>query len=159
MGRRRGFRGADGSAPFGGGPAVSTDSLHTLVTAAIWRAEQIEEHGIGSAPQAWEEVSAFEEDLAAAIPVSQPEGRIARRGAVRAALKARNFERALELTYRYLAEPGAPESLRAAIREILDEDARALAGRFRYAARHHAVADARYLAGRLQQRGPFGLAP
>jgi hypothetical protein len=138
---------------------MSTDSLHTLVTAAIWRAEQIEEHGIGSAPLAWAEVSAFEEDLAAAIPVAQPEGRIARRGAVRAALKARNYARAQALAQRYLAEPGAPESLSEAIREILAEDARALADRFRYAARHHAVADARDLAGRLLQRGPFGLAP
>ncbi len=76
-----------------------------------------------SAPLAWAEVSSLEEELATALPVSQPEGRIARRGAVRAALKALDHARAHTLAERYLAEKDAPKSLRMAIREILEEDA------------------------------------
>lgn len=87
---------------------MSTDSLHSLVTSAIWRAEQLEEHGVSSAPLAWAEVASLEEELAAALPVLQPEGRIARRGAVRAALKARDYTRAHDLAQRYLADKDAP---------------------------------------------------
>jgi ParB-like chromosome segregation protein Spo0J len=137
---------------------MSTDSLHSLVTAAIWRAEQLEEHGVSSSPLAWAEVSSLAEELANAIPISQPEGRIARRGAVRAALKAHNYARAYALTQQYLAEEDAPKALRSALREILEEDARALASRYQYAAKHHGVEDARHLARWLQQGGAFGLA-
>jgi hypothetical protein len=137
---------------------MSTDSLHSLVTAAIWRAEQLEEHEISSAPLAWAEVASLEEQLAAALPASQPEGRIARRGAVRAALKARDYNRAQALAQRYLGEKDVPKNLRTALREILEEDARNLASRYRYAARHHAIDDARDLARWLQNGGAFGLA-
>jgi hypothetical protein len=137
---------------------VSTNTLNVLVTGAIWRAEQLEERGVSSAPLAWAEVSRLEEELAAAVPASQAEGRIARRGAVRAALKARNYARAQALAERYLGEKGSPQSLREALREILAEDAQSLADRFRYAAKHHAVRDARDLACRLKRGGAFGLA-
>jgi hypothetical protein len=137
---------------------MSIDSLHSLVTSAIWRAEQLDEHGVSSAPLAWAEVSALEEELAAALPVSQSEGRIARRGAVRAALKARDYVRAQTLIQRYLADEEAPQALRAAFREMLEEDVRFLASRFRYAAKHHEIHDARALAHHLQQGGAFGLA-
>lgn len=135
---------------------MSTDLLNTLVTGAIWRAEQLEEHGVGSAPLAWAEVSSLEEELAKAIPVTQPEGRIARRGAVRAALKARDFDRARSLTERFLAEKDVTRTLRSALRQMLEDDARTLADRFRHAA--GAVQDARNLARWLQEGGAFGLA-
>lgn len=135
---------------------MSTDLLNTLVTGAIWRAEQLEEQGIGSVPLAWAEVSSLEEELAKALPASQPEGRIARRGAVRAALKARDFARAQALAERYSAEKDATRALRAALRELLAEDARTLADRFPHAAK--AVDDARDLARRLQEGGAFLLA-
>jgi hypothetical protein len=135
---------------------VSTDLLNTLVTGAIWRAEQLEEQGIGSVSLAWAEVSSLEEKLATALPTSQPEGRIARRGAVRAALKAGNFARAQALTERFLAEKEATRTLRAALRQLLEEDARSLADRFRHAAK--AVNEARGLARWLQEGGAFGLA-
>lgn len=138
---------------------MSINVLHTLVTSAIWRAEQLEEQGVSSAPLAWAEVSSLEEELAKALPVGQPEGRIARRGAVRAALKARDYARAHALAERYLAEKEAPESLHAALREMLEEDTRDLAARFPHAPKHHAVREARGLAHWLQQGGPFGLAP
>jgi hypothetical protein len=98
---------------------VSTDLLNTLVTGAIWRAEQLEEQGISSAPLAWAEVSSLEEELAKALPASDPEGRIARRGAVRAALKARDFARAQALVERYLAEKDATRALRATLDSTL----------------------------------------
>lgn len=134
---------------------MSTDSLNTLVTSAIWRAEQLDEQGVSSV-LAWAEVSSLEEELAKVIPASQPEGRIARRGAIRAALKAQDFERARNLTERYLAEKDATRTLKAALRQLLDDDARSLAERFRHAA--NAVQDARELARWLQEGGAFGLA-
>jgi hypothetical protein len=102
---------------------METDRLNTLVTDAIWRAEELETRGI-SAQLAWAEVSSIEEDLAKAHPVSGAQGRIARRGAVRAALKAGDYTRAQGLVDRYIAEDGAPESLKTELADILEEDAR-----------------------------------
>jgi len=137
---------------------MSTNALNILVTGAIWRAEQLEEQGIRSAPLAWAEVSSLEEELARALPASQPEGRIARRGAVRAALKARDVVRAQALAESYLAEKGVPETLQTALRGILEVEARSLSDRFRYAAKHYDLGDARHLARWFQQAGAFGLA-
>lgn len=135
---------------------MDTDTLHTLVSGAIWRAEQLEEHGLGSASLAWAEVSQLEEELAKALPLGEPEGRIARRGAVSAALKAGDYVRAQDLADRYTAE--APKSLRTALRKMLEADAQTLASRFRCAAKHHPVHEARALAHHLQKGGAFGLA-
>jgi len=137
---------------------VENDTLNTLVSGAIWRAEQLEALGVRPASQAWAEVSSLEENLAKAIPVSESEGRIARRGAVRAALKAGDYARALALAEAYMAEQAAPKSLKAELREILEEDAQAIASRFRYAAKHHSLNEARDLARRFRDAGPFGLA-
>ena len=103
--------------------AEGIDSLRSLVSGAKERAEQLGEHREASS-DAWEEVSVLEEGLAIALPISEPEGRIARRGAVRAALKAGDHARARLLTQRYLAEE-APDSLRATLREMLEADAHA----------------------------------
>jgi hypothetical protein len=137
---------------------METDTLNTLVTDAIWRAEELDTQGIPSASLAWAEVSSIEEDLAKAHPVSGVQGRIARRGAVRAALKAGDYTRAYALVDGYLAEDGAPESLKAALREILEEDAQAMASRFQYASKHHSLREAQSLARRFRDGGAFGLA-
>jgi hypothetical protein len=137
---------------------MDLDSLNALVTSAIWRAEQLDEHSVGSARLAWAEVSMLEEELAGLLPLSEPEGRIARRGAVRAALKAGDYGRAQTLAERFTTDEAAPRALRTALRKMLEEDSRALAGRFRYAAKHHTVRDARDLARRLREGGAFGLA-
>jgi hypothetical protein len=137
---------------------VETDTLNTLVSGAIWRAEQLEAHVIRPVSQAWAEVSSIEEELARALPVSESEGRIARRGAVRAALKAGDYARAHALAEGYVAEETAPRSLKAALRKILEEDAQAMASRFRYAAKHHSLREARDLARRFREAGAFGLA-
>ena len=136
---------------------METDALNTLVSGAIWRAEQLETHGIRPASQAWAEVSSLEEELAKALPVAEAEGRIARRGAVRAALKAGDYARAHVLADGYLAEQ-APRSLKTALRKILEEDAQAMASRFRYASKHHSWREAQDLARRFREAGAFGLA-
>jgi hypothetical protein len=136
---------------------VETDALNALVSGAIWRAEQLETHGIRPASQAWAEVSSLEEELAKALAVSESEGRIARRGAVRAALKAGDYARAHALADAYLAEE-APRSLKTALRKILEEDAQAMASRFRFASRHHSLREAQDLARRFREAGAFGLA-
>ena len=91
---------------------MNLDALLSLVSGAIWRAERLEDMGLETAASAWEEVSRFEEELAKLTPAKEPEGRIARRGAVRAALKANNHQRAQSLVERYLSERGTPKSLR-----------------------------------------------
>ena len=100
---------------------METDELNTLVTDAIWRAQELEAVDISAAPGAWAEVSVIEEELAKAFPVSDVEGKIARRGAVRAALKAGDYARAHALAEAYLAEEGAPTSFKASLREILEQ--------------------------------------
>jgi hypothetical protein len=140
------------------GSRVETDALNTLVSGAIWRAEQLEAHGIRFASQAWAEVSSLEEELAKAFPLSESEGRIARRGAVRAALKAGEYARAHALADGYLADEAAPRSLKTALRKILQEDDQAIAGRFQHAAKHHTLREARDLARRFREGGAFGLA-
>ena len=137
---------------------METDALNTLVSGAIWRAEQLEAHGIRTASQAWAEVSSLEEELAKVLPVAESEGRIARRGAVRAALKAADYVRAHTLADGYVAEEAAPRSLKVALSKILAEDAQTMANGFRYAAKHHSLREARDLARRFRETGAFGLA-
>lgn len=140
------------------GESVETDTLNSLVSGAIWRAEQLEARGIASASQAWAEVSSLEGELSKLLPASESEGRIARRGAVRAALKARDYARAYTLTEDYSSEECAPRSLKAELNRIVQEDARTLSRRFRYAAKHHSMGEARDLARRFRKAGAFGLA-
>jgi len=136
--------------------AVKTDALNSLVSGAIWRAEQLQEGGLASAAQAWAEVSELEEKLAASLPPSGSESRIARRGAVRAALKAGDFARAQALAEVF--GKGAPRALKSAQREMLDEEARQVAILFPHAAKQHSIRDVQELARHFQQAGAFGLA-
>ena len=110
---------------------MDTDTLNTLVTDAIWRAEELEALGI-SASTVWKEVSAVEEELAKAFPVADGQGRIARRGAVSAALKAGDHDRAQALADAYISEQGVPRSLKTALRAILKEEDQAMASRFQH---------------------------
>ena len=57
---------------------METDALNTLVTDAIWRAQELEDRGIRDTSQAWAEVSSIEEKLAKAFPASEVQGQIAR---------------------------------------------------------------------------------
>jgi hypothetical protein len=136
---------------------METNGLNMLVTEAIWRAEELEALGIQS-ELAWKEVSSLEEKLAKLHPASEPEGQIARRGGVSAALEASDYARAQALADGYLAEENAPESLKAALREILEEEAQAMAGRFQHASKQHGLREAQGLADRLRAAGAFSLA-
>jgi hypothetical protein len=81
---------------------VISDELNTLVTNAIVHAEE-QELGSDDSKRAWAMVSSLEEKLAVATPISSPEGRLARRGAILAALKAEEYGRSNELAENYPA--------------------------------------------------------
>ncbi len=136
---------------------ADADTLNMLVTGAIWRAEQLQAQGI-RANEAWAEVSSWEEQLACLFPQTDPEGRIARRGAVRAALKSGDPERAEALADRYLAEKGTSKEFKAGLREILDDATQALANHFPYAAKRYGVRAAQGFARQIKTSGAFGLA-
>ncbi len=137
---------------------MSNEGLNALVTSAIWRAQQLESLGIGSASQAWSEVSSVEEELAKSHPTSQGQGRIARRGAVRAALKAGDYARAQQLYDSYTSEKGATKALKDALKEILTQDAKEMENRFRFASKQLRVGEAREIARYFHNAGAFGLA-
>jgi hypothetical protein len=94
----------------------AVDQLNTKVTAAIWKAEQLEAGGRA----AFLEVSRLEERLAKLLPITKAEGRIARRGALTAALKAQEKSRYGKLCAQYINEADKAgiklELLRPAVR-------------------------------------------
>jgi hypothetical protein len=107
--------------------AHTLDGLYDLVSAAILRAESAEARREDSrAAEAYFEVSCLEEEIADELPATNPEGAIARRGVVRAALSAQQYDRAFDLAERYLSDSSAPEDLRAALSGLRDEARRAM---------------------------------
>ncbi len=93
--------------------------LHRRVTNAIVRAQMLEVMTPAHA-EAWREVSVIEESIARLTLPSETEGKIARRGAVSAALWAGDRDRASRLAWKYLGEQLAPE-LADQIRELMEE--------------------------------------
>jgi hypothetical protein len=136
---------------------METDLLNTLVTEAIWRAEELDALGIQTA-SAWREVSVLEEELAKAFPSLEFEGQIARRGAVRAALRAEEYARAQSLCDAYLADADAPAFLKTGLYEILGEADREISSRFQHAAKRYRPREVRDLARRFSETGAFSLA-
>ena len=136
---------------------MNVDFLHSLVSSAIWRAERLDELGLEAACSAWKEVSRLEEELARITPVNEAEGRIARRGAVRAALKAGNNVKAKELVELYTAERGAPKALRLDFGKMLEADEKGLSEQFPFAAKRYKPRDLQIFANQLHQDGPFCL--
>jgi tetratricopeptide (TPR) repeat protein len=92
---------------------MSLDFLYPQVSEAIRRAEILEDRGDPGASSAYLDVSHIEERIAEALPASDPEGAVARRGAVRAALAAKDLPRAQHLVEKFLAEAGDNAELRA----------------------------------------------
>lgn len=106
---------------------MSLDELNRRVTNAIVRAESLPA-GSRDAWEAFHDVSALEESIAAIVPPDDIEGEIARLGAVTAALSAGEPLRALQLAERFLSESLAPEiaeKLRQLVTEADAELARA----------------------------------
>ena len=77
------------------------DMLNLLVTEAIFRAEGLARAGSADTASAYAEVSRYEDALAALHPADDVEGAVARAGAVTAALRAGQYDRARELAVRY----------------------------------------------------------
>jgi len=100
------------------GPSIST--LHRLVSAAIWRAERLEDEG-RPATLAWTEVWELEEALSRGLPADSVAGGVARAGAVHAAFAAGRSDEALALCRRFLAEPGLPAERASALQDICAE--------------------------------------
>jgi hypothetical protein len=136
---------------------MDVNTLNALVSSAIWRAEQLEELELEAASPAWLEVSKLEEELTKLKPANDAEGRIARRGAVRAALKANDIARAEELAKRF-ADDGASRVLHKELHDLLKVEANGLSERFPSAVKHHKPREVLRLAKLLLERGPFLLA-
>ena len=83
---------------------MDLETLYPLITESIRRAEVLEDLQAPGARDAWHDVSRLEERIAALLPASDPEGAIARRGAVSAAVSGGEFERALTLVARFKTE-------------------------------------------------------
>jgi hypothetical protein len=98
---------------------MSLDELNRRVTNAIVRAESLPA-GSRDAWEAFHDVSALEESIAATVPPDDIEGEIARLGAVTAALSAGEPLRALQLAERFLSESLAPE-IAEKLRQLVTE--------------------------------------
>jgi hypothetical protein len=108
---------------------MSLELLYPEVSEAIRRAEILEDRGDPGASSAYLDVSLIEERIAEALPASDPEGALARRGAVRAALAAKDLARAQQLVERFLAEVGDNAELQAELLRLSADLYRQLATR------------------------------
>lgn len=91
---------------------MSTELLYPMVSEAIRRAETLEDLGAPGTPSAFLDVSLLEEKIAETLPASDPEGALARRGAVRAALSAGDYRRVRQLVDRFRDEPDLDAEVR-----------------------------------------------
>ncbi len=135
---------------------MSIELLYPLITEAIRRAETLDDLHAPGARSAHLDVSLLEEKIAEMLPVSDPEGALARRGAVRAALAAKEIVRAQQLTQRFLAEDGADANLRAELLQLSRQADRSIAARFPHVAASFGFEEVRRLARALILQGaPF----
>jgi hypothetical protein len=96
--------------------AEQVEVLNVTLTRCILSAERLP---LGAERQeAYREISKLEEQLAALTDSKSTEGEIARRGAVSAAIEARDYERAWLLGNRYLAEPRTID-MDASLRDLM----------------------------------------
>ena len=135
---------------------MSIELLYPLVSEAIRRAETLEDLGAPGARSAYLDVSLLEERISEALPASDPEGALARRGAVRAALAARELTRARRLAERFLVETGEDAELQAELLELSAQGERSLAIRFPHVVASIGLQEIRRLAQAfIQQGAPF----
>lgn len=109
---------------------MTIDQIYPMLTEAILRAETYEDLGLPNVRWAYQQVSQLEEKVAELLPASNSQGALARRGAVRAALSAKDLPRAQQLAARFLAETGLGEESCAEIRRIVREAEGAAVARF-----------------------------
>lgn len=136
---------------------MTLDELNLLVSQAIRRAELLDELGAPTVKEAWAEVSLIEEQLALRQEASTAGGYYARRGAVNAAFKAGNLDRA-EMLMEYFDKegPASVESL-AQFRQELTRHLMLYATRFPFAARKYGVEEIRRIERLISQRGGVSL--
>lgn len=135
---------------------MNTDELYPLVSEAIRRAETLDDLGAPGARSAYQDVSLLEEKVAEVLPASDPEGALARRGAVRAALAAKELARAQQLAERFLAETDDDAELRAELLRLSEQADRSAAARFPKVAARFGMPEVRRLARALiRQQAPF----
>ncbi len=139
---------------------MSIELLYPLVTEAIRRAETLADMGAPGARDAHLEVSLLEEKIAESLPVSDPEGALARRGAVRAAIAARDFGRVRLLSARFLKEAAKSPDLRRDIADLAKQAESAQTARFPRATARYGLPEIQRL-GRafFQQGAPFPIGP
>lgn len=132
---------------------MTAEELYPLVTEAIRRAETLEDlHAPGTA-KAYLDVSLLEEKIAETLPASDPEGAVARRGAVRAALSAREYGRARELIERFIAEDDLDANLREELLELSEQGKSSTAARFPHAVAKYGLDEIRRLAQTISRQG------
>lgn len=139
---------------------MDIESLYPLVTESIRRAELLEDLGAPGAATAHLDVSLIEEKIAESLPASNPEGAVARRGAVRAALAAKDFTRAQALATRFTAEKGMIPELKAELASLAKEGdcvtAKRDQARYPRVSKRYGIAEIRRLAQAwIQQGEPF----
>ncbi len=135
---------------------MDIETLYPLITEAIRRAETLEDLRAPGVHAAYLDVSLLEEKVAEVLPASDPEGALARRGAVRAALAARERTRAQQLANRFLAEAGSDAELQTDLRQLLEQAERSVAARYPHVAATIGMLEVRRLARALIQQGaPF----
>lgn len=129
---------------------------YPLVTEAIRRAETLEDLDAPGASAAYLDVSLLEEKIAEALPPSDPEGALARRGAVRAAITAKKAERARQLVERFLAEDGIEPELQNQLQQLSEQLEGATQARFPHAVAKYGLREIQRIAHAFaQQRAPF----
>lgn len=135
---------------------MSIELLYPLITEAIRRAETLEDLRAPGARSAYLDVSLLEERIADLLPASNPEGALARRGAVRAALAAKDFVRAQQLYKRFLAEPGSNSESKEELLRLIEQSEHSTAIRYPHVAAGVGIPEVRRLARALIQQGaPF----
>jgi hypothetical protein len=135
---------------------MDLEILYPLLTEAIRRAETLDDLKAPGALAAYLDFSLLEEKVAEIVPASNPEGALARRGAVRAALSARAFARAQQLSERFLAEVGNNADLRTEILQLSEQAERSMAKRYPHVVASVGMLEVRRLARAfIQQGAPF----
>ena len=99
---------------------MDADALYPLLDEKIRLAETLADLRAPGALQAFADVSRLEEKVAELFPPTDTEGAIARRGAVRAAIAAREFIRADALAKRFSSEEGVNEDLKKELSDLLE---------------------------------------
>lgn len=132
---------------------MDLEFLYPLISETIRRAETLEDAGAPGAKSAYLDLSLLEERVAEVLPAADPEGALARRGAVRAALAAGDLARARRLTERFLAERDADAGSSTEIAQLLEQAERATAARFPRVAAGIGFSEIRRVAFSLLQQG------